>query len=165
MSSILTRLSAALVFCSLPGLAAVADDDLLARGQYLVTIMDCTGCHTGGSLIGQPDPQRFLSGSEIGFGGPFGVVFPPNLTSDKETGLGNWTDEQILAAIKEGRRPDGRVLVPVMPWPSYAMLTDDDAQALVAYLRSLKPVSFRTPAPVAPGDKSTAPFLTVAQPE
>lgn len=165
MFSTLIRSSALLVLCSLPGFAAVADDELVARGRYLVTIMDCTGCHTGGALIGQPDPARFLAGSDIGFGGPFGVVYPSNLTSDKETGLGDWTDEQIVAAVKEGRRPNGRVLIPVMPWPSYGVLNDDDTRALVAYLRSLEPVPFRTPEPVTPGEKPVAPFLSLMQPE
>lgn len=161
------RACAVLSLCAGPLLATVADadDELVERGRYLVTIMDCTGCHTGGALIGQPDPARFLAGSGIGFGGPFGIVYPPNLTSDKETGLGNWTDEEILAAVREGRRPDGRVLIPVMPWPSYGVLTDDDAKAMIAYLRSLKPVSFAAPKPVGPGEKATAPFLSLAQPE
>lgn len=103
----------------------------LKRGEYLVAIMDCTGCHTPGVLLGKPDPQRALAGSEVGFQIPgLGVFFPPNLTSDPETGLGTWTEADIVKAVRTGVRPDGRVLIPVMPCHSYANLTDDDAQAL-----------------------------------
>jgi mono/diheme cytochrome c family protein len=90
-----------------------------------------------------------------------GVVYPPNLTPDPDTGLGRWTDEQIMRAIRTGQRPDGRMLVPVMPWPSYATLTDEDARAIVAYLRSIPAVRFKAPAPVKPDEKSTAPYLKV----
>ena len=136
-----------------------------SRGEYLVTIMDCGGCHTPGALAGKPDFGRKLAGSSIGFGIPgVGVVYPPNLTPDSETGIGKWTDEQILRAIRHGQRPDGRVLVPIMPWPSYNALTDADAQALVAYLRSLPPVQLQAPPPAKPGEKPRGPYLTVVQP-
>jgi len=138
--------------------------DLLERGAYLVSIMDCTGCHTGGALRGEPDPQRFLAGSDIGFGGPLAVVYPPNLTPDAGTGLGRWSDADIIAAIRSGRRPDGRMLSPVMPWPSYARLSDEDAQAIVAYLRSIPAVSFAAPTPVAEGAVPEAPYMTLKLP-
>ena len=96
------------VLVLLGGLVRVAvADALVERGAYLVAIMDCTGCHTDGALIGQPDPARFLAGSEIGFGGPpppgassGPVVYPPNLTPDVETGLGAWSDEEIMRAFR-----------------------------------------------------------------
>lgn len=151
---------------------AVADEAQIRRGEYLGTIMDCGGCHTPGALIGQPDTSRLLAGSEIGFGGPppgpgvsGPVVYPPNLTPDPATGLGEWTAEQILTAVRQGMRPDGRQLAPVMPWPHYGYLTDEDGRALVAWLRSLPPVSNPVPGPVPPGEQAPSPYLTLVVPE
>ena len=150
--------------------AAHADPDpaLVARGEYLVTIIDCGGCHTPGALRGERDPRRLLAGSEVGFGGSApmgamtgGVVYPANLTPDRETGLGSWSDQAIVDALRHGRRPDGRILIPVMPWPSYARLTDEDAQAIAAYLRSIPPVRNRVPANVPPGEPPESPYLKV----
>jgi mono/diheme cytochrome c family protein len=145
-----------------------ADPKLLARGQYLATVMDCGGCHTPGAMIGKPDESRRLAGSDIGFGlGPGaaeGVVYPRNLTPDRETGLGAWTDDQIIRSIRAGQSRDGRVLVPVMPWPSYAALTIPDARALVAYLRSIPAVKFDVPANVKPGERPVKPYLTAVDP-
>lgn len=136
------------------------------RGKYLAAIMDCTGCHTTGALAGQPDPAMFLAGSTIGFGIPgFGIFYPPNLTPDVETGLGAWSEQQIIDAVRMGMRPDGRGLVPIMPWPSYAALTDSDAQALAAYLKSLPPISHAAPPLTGPDEKAPAPYLTVVIPE
>jgi mono/diheme cytochrome c family protein len=144
---------------------ASAQEALVQRGEYLATIMDCGGCHTGGALAGQPDPARHLAGSDIGFALPgLGVFYPPNLTSDIETGLGGWTTEEITMAIREGVRPDGRVLAPIMPWHSYGKLTDDDAAALVAYLQSLPAVSHEAPGPFGPDEKPTAPYLAPVTP-
>jgi mono/diheme cytochrome c family protein len=99
------------------------------RGHYLARIMDCTGCHTPGALVGRPDTDRYLAGADVGFGTPLGIVYPPNLTPDPVTGLGRWTDAEIARAIRQGVRPDGRALVPVMPWPSYSALTEADVAA------------------------------------
>ena len=143
---------------------AAADAKTVARGQYLATIMDCGGCHTPGSLAGKPDRARNLAGSDIGFGGPFGVVYPKNLTPDPETGLGQWTDAEIARAIRQGQSRNGRPLVPVMPWPSYSVLTPEDAHALVAYLRSIPAVKFAVPSDVKPGDRTVAPYVTVVSP-
>jgi mono/diheme cytochrome c family protein len=137
---------------------------LVARGRYLVTIMDCAGCHTPGALAGQPDASRRLAGSDVGFGGPDGVVYPRNLTPDRETGLGGWSDAEIIRAIRQGRSRDGRPLAPVMPWPSYAALTPEDTKAVVAYLRSIPPVRFAVPANVKSGERVTAPYLSVVSP-
>jgi mono/diheme cytochrome c family protein len=143
-----------------------AAESLVERGAYLVAIMDCTGCHTAGALAGQPDPERFLAGSDIGFQIPgLGVFYPPNLTFDPETGLGEWSAADVLAAVREGVRPDGRELVPVMPWPSYAALSDEDGAALAAYLQSLPPVRFQAPGPFGEGETPDAPYLTVVMPE
>lgn len=136
----------------------------VARGQYLVTVMDCRGCHTPGALAGKPDPNRALASSGIGFGGPFGVVYPKNLTPDKDTGLDNWTDTEIGRAIRQGVSRSGAVLNPIMPWPSYSALTPGDLRAIVASLRSVPAVRFAAPANVAPGDRVTAPYLGVIWP-
>ncbi len=137
----------------------------LPRGEYLATIMDCGGCHTGGALAGQPDPKLHLAGSNIGFGVPgLGVFYPPNLTPDRETGLGSWSEADIVRAVRQGVRPDGRELAPVMPWRNYAALTDEDARALARYLKGLAPVRNATPPLTGASETPPAPYLTVVAP-
>jgi mono/diheme cytochrome c family protein len=163
---IATIIAALLAAVVLAGAPALAQSDAVKRGEYLVTIMDCGGCHTPGSLAGKPDFGRKLAGSNIGFRIPgAGIVYPPNLTPDAEAGLGRWTNEQILRAVRHGQRPDGRQLIPIMPWPSYGVLTDADGAALVAYLKSLPAVRERAPANVAEGQTPTAPYLDVVVPK
>jgi mono/diheme cytochrome c family protein len=136
------------------------------RGEYLVTIMDCTGCHTPGTFLGKPDMDRPLAGSEVGFQIPgLGVFYPPNLTPDPETGLGKWSEADIIKAVRTGVRPDGRQLAPIMPYHSYGKLTDADAKALVSYLKSMKPVKNRVPGPFGPSEKPTAAYLSVVMPQ
>jgi mono/diheme cytochrome c family protein len=135
------------------------------RGKYLVTLGGCHDCHTPGYFLGKPDMNRYLGGSEVGFEIPgLGVFYGPNLTPDKDTGLGNWTDEQIIAAIRTGKRPDGRELVPVMPWHAFAALTDEDVRAMVAFLRTIKPVANKVPGPFGPTDKPTSFVMQVVPP-
>jgi hypothetical protein len=135
------------------------------RGEYLARIMDCGGCHTTGVFLGEPDPARYLGGSEVGFLIPgLGIFYPPNLTPD-ETGLGAWSEDDIIRAVRTGVRPDGRELAPAMPWHSYAALTDEDAMALATFLKSLPPVQNKVPGPFGPGEEAGAPYLTVAMPE
>jgi mono/diheme cytochrome c family protein len=86
---------------------ASADDAQVARGRYLVTIAGCSDCHTPGALLGKPDMKRYLGGSDVGFSIPGqGVFVGQNLTPDKETGLGGWTDAQIIAAMRTGKTPE-----------------------------------------------------------
>jgi mono/diheme cytochrome c family protein len=133
---------------------ALADDLQTARGHYLVIVAGCSDCHTPGALIGAPDMKRYLAGSNIGFSIPGqGVFVGQNLTPDKETGLGQWTSEQIVAAIRAGKKPDGGQLSPVMPYNSYAHLTDADASAIVAFLQSLTPVNNKNLGPFPPSEK------------
>ena len=114
--------------------AGAADPAAIARGKYLVTIAGCNDCHTPGYFLGKPDMARFLGGSDVGFEMPgLGVFHGPNLTPDKATGLGDWTDAEIVAAIQKGQRPDGRMLAPIMPWHAFANLTKQDVDAIVAY--------------------------------
>lgn len=147
----------------LPGLAWA--EGLVERGKYLATLGDCIDCHTPGYFFGKPDMTRYLGGSDIGFEIPdLGVFVGPNLTPDKETGLGNWTNEQIEKALTTGERPDGRVLAPIMPWHALAHLTKPDLAALVAYLRSLPPVSRKVAGPFGPGETPTVAVMKVTFP-
>jgi mono/diheme cytochrome c family protein len=133
---------------------AFADQAAIDRGHYLVTLGGCSDCHTPGALLGQPDVKRMLGGSDVGFAIPnLGVFVGPNLTSDKETGLGGWSDAQIITAMTTGMRPDGRVLSGVMPFEALSHLTPSDAQAIVAYLRSLPPIHNKAPGPLGPTEK------------
>jgi mono/diheme cytochrome c family protein len=137
-----------------------------ARGKYLVELAGCTDCHTPGYFLGKPDPARFLAGSDVGFRVPgVGTVVAPNLTPDKETGLGNWTTGQIIMAIRGGVRPDNRVLSPVMPWSHYANLTPADVSAIAAYLKALPPVRNKVPGPFAADQKPTTLTWTITPPE
>ncbi|MBL8704998.1 MAG: c-type cytochrome [Rhodospirillales bacterium] len=162
-----TLLALALTAATLPAALHPAwAQDRVKRGEYLATIMDCTGCHTPGALIGKPEQARALSGSTIGFAIPaLGIFYPPNLTPDRETGLGKWTEGEIVKAVRTGETPSGRTLVPIMPYHSYARLTDADAQALAAYLKSLKPIRHQAPAPTGPQEKPKAPYLTLVVPQ
>jgi cytochrome c553 len=78
--------------------------------------------------------------------------------------LGKWSNAEIITAIRKGQRPDGRELAPIMPWRNYAALTDDDAKAVAAYLKSLKPVRNQVPAVTGDTEKAPGPYLTVVVP-
>jgi mono/diheme cytochrome c family protein len=154
----------AAILAAISAVSASAADPRVERGKYLVEIGGCTDCHTPGNFFGHPDMTRYLGGSDVGFAVPgHGVFVPPNLTPDKETGLGTWTAEQIVAATTAGERPDGRLLVPSMPWRNYAHLTKYDAFAIAAYLKTLPPISNKVPGPFGPADKLTG-FVMSAQP-
>jgi mono/diheme cytochrome c family protein len=145
-----TIIAAVAALC-VPLVAYAADPAAIARGKYLVTIASCHDCHTPGYFLGKPDMARYLGGSDVGFELPgLGVFVGPNLTPDKDTGLGNWTDQQVVAAIQTGARPDGRMLAPIMPYHAFANLTPQDAQAIVAFLRSIPPVQHKVPGPFGP---------------
>jgi mono/diheme cytochrome c family protein len=153
------RLSVRFLLLAVSGLilqtsTARADDNQIARGEYLVTIGGCNDCHTAGYFFGKPDTSRFLGGSDVGFEIPGqGVFVGSNITPDKETGIGSWTKDQIVTAIQMGLRPDGRVLAPIMPWHAFAQLTDEDAAAITAFLQNVKPVNHQVPGPFKPGEK------------
>jgi mono/diheme cytochrome c family protein len=137
-----TRVFGALAIALCCVAPATADEAQVARGRYLVGIAGCSDCHTPGGMLGSPDMNRYLGGSDVGFSIPTqGVFVGQNLTPDKETGLGQWTDVEIVTAIRKGKRPDGSELSGVMPWESFSRLTDEDALAIAAFLRSLPPVS------------------------
>jgi mono/diheme cytochrome c family protein len=143
-----------------------AADPRIERGKYLAVVIGCGDCHTPGYFFGKPDMKRYLGGSEVGFEIPNrGVFVAPNLTPDQETGLGNWTREQIVTAIQTGVRPDGRELAPIMPWRDFASLTKSDAMAIAAFLKSLTPLKNKVPGPFGPTDKPTTFVMKIVPPE
>lgn len=110
----------------------------IARGQYLAQAADCAACHTakGGTPYAGGTPFRL----------PFGTLWGPNITADKATGIGNWTDAQFIRAVREGVDDEGQRLYPAMPYAAYSQMTDADILAIKAYLFSLPPVAHTTPA-------------------
>jgi mono/diheme cytochrome c family protein len=133
---------------------AAADGAQIQRGKYLVTIAGCSDCHTPGGMLGNPDMTRYLGGSDVGFSIPgLGVFIGQNLTPDKETGIGAWSGDQIIAALRTGKRPDGSELSGVMPYAAFAHLTDEDAQAIAAFLKSIPAVKNKVAGPIKSWDK------------
>ena len=144
------------------------DDATVQRGRYLVQLLGCASCHTDGALIGQPDAQKTLAGSSIGiaYTNPMvnefpGAVYPPNLTPDPETGLGRWSVAEITTMIRTGRNRHGSQTMTIMPWMSYARLSDADATAIASYLNSLTPVRHLVPKRVMPGNPARTPLVHV----
>ena len=156
------------------------DEDSAARverGRYLVNAGACNDCHTPWVLGPEgpmPDPTRTLSGHPEGmelpappepvgpwivsmaatntaWAGPWGVSFTANLTPDPETGLGTWTADTFVAALKTGKHMGlGRPILPPMPWPMYGKMNEEDLRSIFAYLQSLPPIKNRVPEPVSP---------------
>ena len=149
----------------------------IARGKYLATLMVCNDCHTPfkmGPKGPEPDMTRMLSGhpqdlampappapngpwvismagTNTAFAGPWGVSFTANLTPDPETGLGKWTADTFLQALRTGRHEGvGRPILPPMPYPWFAQATDEDLRAIFSYLQSIPPVKNRVPQPIEP---------------
>ena len=161
------------------------------RGKYLVTLMVCNDCHTPfkmGPKGPEPDMTRMLSGhpeqmkmppppkpvgpwivsiaaTNTAFAGPWGVSYCPNLTPDKNTGLGIWTEDMFLKAMKTGKHMGtSREIQPPMPWPWIGKATDEDLKAIFAYLQSIPPIANHVPdwepppAPApSPASKGVAP--------
>lgn len=156
-----------------PARAAAAE---VARGKYLVTVMLCNDCHTPfklGPNGPEPDMTRMLSGhpadvkmppapalppgpwamvgaaTMTAWSGPWGVSFTANLTPDADTGLGGWTPEMFIQALRTGKHQGkGRPILPPMPYPWISQLTDSDLRAVFAYLRSIPAISNKVPAPI-----------------
>jgi mono/diheme cytochrome c family protein len=117
------------------------------RGKYLVnTIMTCQNCHTPKGERGAPVFERDLS-SGLSWDEPPFKVTASNITQDKETGIGNWSDADIKRALQKGERPNHTRLAAIMPSDFYEILTPNDLDAIVAYLRTVKPVKQQTPTP------------------
>jgi len=154
---------------------AASPSGAVARGKYLVMIGGCHDCHTPvkpGPNGLEPDMSRMLMGhpgdqplppppspagpwiGAVGapgtaFAGPWGVSYTRNLTPDKETGLGAWTEQQFIETLRNGRHQGrGRQLLPPMPWQNYGKMTEADLKAVFAYLQTIPPVSNKVPDPV-----------------
>ena len=160
--------------------AAAPKDDPVARGRYIVSFAGCNDCHTPWVFnkdlgLPVPDMTRFLSGHPVG--GPetqakldpkvdlafiaadftsfklaFGTVYSANLTPDKETGLGNWTEEMFVNAIRKGVHmgAEGRPVLPPMPWGEIRNMTDDDLKAVFAFLKTIPAIHNPVPDPKVP---------------
>ena len=116
----------------------------LQRGSYLVNnVLFCGACHTsrerGNTLIEPERTDAFLGGGNVYNDKSMGTVWVPNITPDVETGIGSWTDDEILRALRDGVAKDGHFLMPLMPFGAYQHLSDEDARAVVAYLRTVPP--------------------------
>jgi mono/diheme cytochrome c family protein len=127
-------------------LLATAPEDPEELGAYLVDVMRCTNCHTPTDTnTGFADSTKYLGGGQA-YEGPWGIVYGGNVTFHSETGLGEWTDEDVARAIREGVRIDGRRLV-LMPWQNYSVLSDEDVMAVINYLRSIDELDNEIPLP------------------
>ncbi len=178
-------LIAALSMCSL-ALAAPssASSSQAKRGEYLVNFGGCHDCHTPkkmGSGGPELDTERLLSGhpeqmavtpapalavpwlaatvaTMTAWSGPWGISYAANLTPDRETGLGAWTEQNFVDTMRTGRHMGrGRPILPPMPWQMVKNLTDQDLKAVFAYLKTLPTVKNRVPQPVPPASVPTAP--------
>ena len=158
-----TVISGAAAAFALTAAGAAQAGALEERGAYLAAIMDCAGCHTPGALTPAPDVSRPLAGNAIGFEVPgLGVFFPPNLTNDKATGLGDWSDAEIGAAITTGKTPPMGE-----SWPRSCRGAPTRRSmkriwaAPVAHLRSLPVVENDVPGPFGPDGPTGLPFMTI----
>jgi mono/diheme cytochrome c family protein len=131
MSAMRAALIGLVALVAAGGAARAADGDV-ARGEYLVHAGGCVSCHT------QPGGTKFAGGRALGT--PFGTFYSPNITPDRETGIGKWNDADFERALREGISPSGAHYFPVFPYPSFTGITDDDALAIKAYLFALPPV-------------------------
>jgi mono/diheme cytochrome c family protein len=150
------------------------------RGEYLVESMGCNDCHTPWKMgaNGQPEPDmtRMLSGHPEGvkvnkppkmegvwmaatsttftsWAGPWGISYTANLTPDQNTGLGIWTEDMFIKAIRQGKHMGtSRPILPPMPWPAFRNLKDEDLKAIFAYLKSIPPIANHVPDPATPDD-------------
>jgi mono/diheme cytochrome c family protein len=118
--------------------AKLTQASLVERGAYLARAADCMVCHT------TQGAKEYAGG--LGFKLPFGTLYSTNITPDKETGIGNYSDQDFLNALHRGTRRDGARLYPAMPYTSYTYITDADGLAIKAYLFSLAPVRAAPPA-------------------
>ena len=155
-------------------------EEMIQRGAYLVTVGGCHDCHSPkiyGPMGPMPDSTRLLSGHPAdesitavpveflgpgkwagitnghftAWAGPWGISFARNLTPDEATGIGLWTEEIFIKAMRTGKQMGtGREILPPMPWFNLAEMTDEDLKSIFAYLKSLKPISNSVPEPIPP---------------
>lgn len=117
--------------------ASAEKEQLIKRGEYLTKAGDCIACHTNV----QAGTPAFAGGLPLIT--PFGTFYSPNITPDKKTGIGNWTEKDFIRALKEGRNPQGHNYFPVFPYIYFANVTDDDARAMYAYFMSIPAVELK----------------------
>jgi len=122
-----------IVSCGVASAQDTQNFDRIERGRYLAVLSDCAACHTA------PSGQPFAGG--LALQTPFGKLVAPNITPDRETGIGNMTDDEFLATLHDGRGHNGRRLYPAMPYPAYTKMTDDDVLSMRAYFATVAPVS------------------------
>lgn len=136
----LGRFIVAVLAIAICGLQAAQAESLEERGRYIVEVIGaCGNCHTFMTENGPDESRHLAGGNPIELPGIYAV--PKNITPDAETGIGSWSDEEIVRAVREGIRPDGRILGPPMPYVLYRDISDGDMAAIVAYLRTVKPVN------------------------
>lgn len=162
-----------------PGTAGDTGNSRIERGKYLVSIGGCNDCHTPFKMTAkgpEPDMDRMLSGhpeqfklppapkaegpwiwsgaaTNTAFAGPWGVTYAANLTPDKNTGTGIWSEEMFISALRTGKhwgQASARPILPPMPWQGYAKMTDEDLKSVWAYLRSIPPITNHVPDYKAP---------------
>ena len=126
-----TIATAVLLYAASPALAASPAE--IARGKYVFGATGGCGCHT--------EPKGPANAGGRKYDRPFGTVYSTNITPDTKTGIGAWTDEQIITAIRLGRRPNGERILPVHPFTSFNGMAEEDLRALVSFLRSVLPVN------------------------
>ena len=149
------------VTCALLAASAIASaadsaSDIVARGKYVFATAGGCACHTPPGGVGlNAGGTKF----ELAYG--VGVVYATNITPDAETGIGKWTDAQLINAIRRGERPGGSKLFPIHPYKYLGTMADEDVKALVAYLRSLKPIKSSMPPRSL---RIPVPTLTIANP-
>ncbi|WP_284274075.1 c-type cytochrome [Bradyrhizobium iriomotense] len=127
-----------LALAAFPAGASEISGASIERGQYLVTAANCAACHT------RPGGAPFAGG--VPFVTPLGTLYSTNITPDPETGIGRWTGEDLRRAMQEGIAPGGRHLFPAFPYPSFTRVSDEDVNAIYAYLRSVEPQYYTPPA-------------------
>src|SRR6476620_11255022 len=119
--------------------SAQPSPETIALGKALTIAGDCASCHTA-------DPAKpFAGGKRIDT--PFGAIYPPNLTPDRDTGIGSWSEQDFYRALRLGVAPDGSRYYPAFPYPNFSKMTRDDIFAVRAYLGTLAPVSNKVPPP------------------
>src|SRR5499426_381308 len=136
-AKLLALLVSAIALAAGAAQAQTDNQELIAKGQYIFSLAAGCACHS--------DPKGTPHTGGRAFPIPFGTVYSTNLTPDKETGLGAWTDLQIADAITKGSGRDGAKILPIMPYGLYSGMAQDDLKALIAFLRTLKPVRKPTP--------------------
>jgi mono/diheme cytochrome c family protein len=133
-------MAAAAIALSACAIGAAVAETPVERGAYLVTtIGSCGNCHSPRDAPGHVAPGKELSGG-VEFDEDLGHVVGPNITPDRETGIGAWTEADIITALRDGKRPDGTIIGPPMPIIAYHQLSDKDAAAIAAYLLSIPPI-------------------------